>query len=830
MAQMTVPAEPSYKTTTYNGLKGADFANDPSLVARNHSPDLVNMISDNGGSPIKRKGWEVTDEANGKIANIWHFQMYGKKWHVAIVQGVSNSTIVEFDNDGAITTLTTLSGWTGKGTGFFFQSNDESKTGFYIYANGVHKVKPATDESTELTYYSNLTPTTPTVMEHMKYNGTGGISTQGVNMLTRKMSFEMWDDREAEDTYTISQSLPGTKTINLLANVATGRALIADFQYVITDGTSSYTYNLSKMFVKGTASTQSWRTIGVEFTVAYDGSISFTCSNVDGETNSLQSWTFTRITVMKQRIYRLFQTGSPTTISSIDKVEQLNEDGGWDNITSHAIIKPDTGADANKRILVTGVTLDALGSVSIDNIRITITAAGATGANKITECTCSTIYSQMTEGQVFVSGNPEYPQYVWYSDLADPMYFPDTNYLFVGGAGTKVTGMIPFGSQIAVLKEPSLTESTIFLISYDQATDQKIDVNGEQYTETRDVYKVKHGFSGVGSLTADSVFSLSDEPLFLSENGITGLVSNVVTSVNSVKNRSGFLDPKLLKEENLANAVATVHKNYYILCVNNHAYILDGRQKTNDWRGNTSYLYESYYWENIPASCIASDGEKLWFGTSDGRLCRFKNTGQVWDYSDNTRYGDNPIRVYPKEGETELSSTWFVDSNGDDVTPSTTDKYVLFDDTDNYERYTVFSYNGTTNLYEEAYVLDVITALWSTPADNDGMTQYYKTLQKKGSGCTVYPYARSKVTAYLEKDGLPLVKVGDFYADVFDWENIDFTRFTFIGGHNPRDDFFKKKMKKYKRLKIILVNDELNEGFGVMEIFKTYLVARFAKK
>ena len=113
MAQMSVPAEPSYKTTSYNGLKGADFSNDPSLVSRNHSPDLLNMISDNGGSPIKRKGWEVTDEANGKIANMWHFQMYGKKWHVAIVQGVSNSTIVEFDNDGAITTLATLSGWTG---------------------------------------------------------------------------------------------------------------------------------------------------------------------------------------------------------------------------------------------------------------------------------------------------------------------------------------------------------------------------------------------------------------------------------------------------------------------------------------------------------------------------------------------------------------------------------------------------------------------------------------------------------------------------------------------------------------------------------------------
>lgn len=834
MAQMTVPAEPSYKTTTYNGLKGADFANDPSLVARNHSPDLVNMISDNGGSPIKRKGWEVTDEANGNIANMWHFQMYGKKWHVAIVQGVSNSTIVEFDNDGAITTLDTLSGWTGKGTGFFFQSNDESKTGFYILANGIHKVKPATDESTELTYYSSLTPTVPTVMEHRKYNGEGGISTQGVNMLTREMTFEMWDDR-MDTTITVNKTDVGVVTVEELKSTyyVYGMGLTANFEVTVNGTKSTHSLN----FVRGTSSTQSWTVGEVEFSVVYNGGARFECQTAMPTGNTATRKFVDLDITASAHIFLIFGETDTMRIDTTKtiQVQLLQEDGSWSSPLASQYVSVIT---SNRRIKISR-ELDVAGSVSLDNVRITLSATGTTGTNKITGCTCTTTYSQMTEGQVFVSGNPEYPQYVWYSEIADPLYFPDTNYLFVGGAGTKVTGMIPFGSQIAVLKEPSLTESTIFLISYDQATDQKIDVNGEQYTETRDVYKVKHGFSGVGSLTADSVFSLSDEPLFLSENGITGLVSNVVTSVNSVKNRSGFLDPKLLQEENLANAVATVHKNYYILCVNNHAYILDGRQKTNDWRGNTSYLYESYYWENIPASCIASDGEKLWFGTSDGRLCRFKNSGQVWDYSDNTRYGDNPIRAYIKQGETALSSTWLVDSNKDAITPSTTDKYVImgtFDgeeitpDCGEYERYTVYSYNGTSHEYEEEYVLDVITALWSTPADNDGMTQYYKTLQKKGSGCTVYPYARSKVTAYLEKDGLPLVKVGDFYADVFDWENIDFTRFTFIGGHNPRDDFFKKKMKKYKRLKIILVNDELNEGFGVMEIFKTYLVARFAKK
>ena len=49
MAQMTIPAEPSYRRKVYTGLKGVNFSADPSLVDSRHSPDALNMISDNGG-------------------------------------------------------------------------------------------------------------------------------------------------------------------------------------------------------------------------------------------------------------------------------------------------------------------------------------------------------------------------------------------------------------------------------------------------------------------------------------------------------------------------------------------------------------------------------------------------------------------------------------------------------------------------------------------------------------------------------------------------------------------------------------------------------------
>ena len=38
------------------------------------------------------------------------------------------------------------------------------------------------------------------------------------------------------------------------------------------------------------------------------------------------------------------------------------------------------------------------------------------------------------------------------------------------------------------------------------------------------------------------------------------------------------------------------------------------------------------------------------------------------------------------------------------------------------------------------------------------------------------------------------------------------------------------KIKNYKRLQFIVENDEVNEGFGIFQIVKTYKVGSYAKK
>lgn len=62
MAQMKMPSEPKMYATQYRTLLGVDFQKDVTDVDKNHSPNMVNMISDLGGNPIKRPGYRVFEE------------------------------------------------------------------------------------------------------------------------------------------------------------------------------------------------------------------------------------------------------------------------------------------------------------------------------------------------------------------------------------------------------------------------------------------------------------------------------------------------------------------------------------------------------------------------------------------------------------------------------------------------------------------------------------------------------------------------------------------------------------------------------------------------
>ena len=247
-----------------------------------------------------------------------------------------------------------------------------------------------------------------------------------------------------------------------------------------------------------------------------------------------------------------------------------------------------------------------------DNIFVIYTKTNEGYKEKIEKCTIAAQFGLGGENRIFLSGNPDFVQYDYWSDVYNPTYFPDLNYAIIGSGQTAVMGYLKLGEYLGIVKEGNGQDTSLFLR---QATDK----------DGKALFVVKGGISGCGAVSKNCFAVLGDEPLFLSSQGIFAVASSAVTSEKVIANRSYQIDAKLTAEENLKEAVACVWKDFYIVAVNGNCYLLDSRQVVQPKNGEKNSRYEAYFWNNVNAVCFAVKNGVLWFGTSDGKVCRFKD-------------------------------------------------------------------------------------------------------------------------------------------------------------------------------------------------------------
>jgi hypothetical protein len=211
--------------------------------------------------------------------------------------------------------------------------------------------------------------------------------------------------------------------------------------------------------------------------------------------------------------------------------------------------------------------------------------------------------------------------------------------------------------------------------------------------------------------------------------------------------------------------MCTWHGNLLVF-INGECYVADAAQKSYTGNKTGTFEYEWYYWTNIPAEVAAEIEGVLYFGTADGRLCRFN----------------------------------------DDIT-----------DADGKLRMTAYSDDGAA-----------IAAEWATNLSDDGDFMRLKTMKKKGSGVMLKTYNRSGVEVCIRTDRDFERKILDKSAGIFNFEDIDFSDFTF----NTSEYLvvpFNAKFKKYKAIQIILRNNKVNQAFGVLGVIRRYVIGNFAK-
>ena len=87
----------------------------------------------------------------------------------------------------------------------------------------------------------------------------------------------------------------------------------------------------------------------------------------------------------------------------------------------------------------------------------------------------------------------------------------------------------------------------------------------------------------------------------------------------------------------MEDSFAFVYKDFYVLAVNSHLYILDGLQpvQTDKSAPYSTRQFVGYYRDNVDANVMWEEDGALWFGSKTGKVCKFyTNEKDIYSYSD----------------------------------------------------------------------------------------------------------------------------------------------------------------------------------------------------
>ena len=318
------------------------------------------------------------------------------------------------------------------------------------------------------------------------------------------------------------------------------------------------------------------------------------------------------IGVATQRTYQLSQ-------SKLDATEVkawiLDSNGNWNPKEEDTDFSVDRITGKVTFVTAPGVTpLEGE-----DSIRIQAYKTFEDYRSRITKCRFGTLYGVSgAADRIFLSGNPEHPNWDFYSQYKDGTYFPDIGYSTLGSSQSAITGYAIVSNYLATFKDGFDQSQSVFVREGDML------VVDEENKTSEPVFKLINSLQGVGSISPYSFGYLQTEPVFLTKAGIYAITEQDITGEKYSQNRSFYLDGKLRKEPNLSTAFATVHDNQYILALNGQLYVLDGLQATRTDKSEpyATRQYAGFYCTDIPANILWED-DAVCFGTNDGKVCRF---------------------------------------------------------------------------------------------------------------------------------------------------------------------------------------------------------------
>ena len=274
--------------------------------------------------------------------------------------------------------------------------------------------------------------------------------------------------------------------------------------------------------------------------------------------------------------------------------------------------------------------------------------------------------------RLFVTGNEDFPNYDFYSEMNDLTYFGDLNSSIIGSSDSKIVGYSRLGDgTLATHKESVNGEASIYYRSGTFNTEYNADGSLSNVTA---YFPIQAGTIGEGMVSKYANANLSGDKIYLSKNGVYGIVlsSNITSSERYSRERSQYIATKLKQHESLEDAVGIALDNKYYLAIDNVCYVADARITSQNTSDTDSYNYEWYFWDNMPVRVWGIVEGKLYFGTSDGRVCTFddKYTDRIFEHTET-----NDLMLDYENNEVVYNSNLGVKEN--DIISFSTDVFKL---------------------------------------------------------------------------------------------------------------------------------------------------------
>lgn len=258
-----------------------------------------------------------------------------------------------------------------------------------------------------------------------------------------------------------------------------------------------------------------------------------------------------------------------------------------------------------------------------DNVTVTAAKTVDGYADKVNKCTFCELYGvNGAEDRVFMSGNPALPNYDFFSEFEKPDYMPDINYGLLGQDDAAVKCYAKINNGLAAIKDNAASETNIIIRTGRLGEDGKAG------------FYQSGSYQAAGAVSGRTLCYAANEPLYLTEGGIYAMTPTDVTGERSAALRSYYLnggrsgERGILNEQGKGDACACAWNGFYILALAGKLYALDTTQAAADRNAPYSQRqFEGFIRLNVPARTVWAEGAQLWFGTADGRVCRFYTPG-----------------------------------------------------------------------------------------------------------------------------------------------------------------------------------------------------------